>query len=113
MVRMPPEYQARHRRVLYQRGRAAEQTCVICEKQAAHWAHTHGTDPDDPQNYRPMCQSCHQRYDRSHRSDDSTCVNGHVRTEANTYINKRGFRVCRRCQADYQKAYYARKKKSD
>jgi hypothetical protein len=56
-------YYGCHRRVRKTRGRAGDLTCVDCEKQARHWAHIHGTDPTDPQNYQPMCQSCHWAYD--------------------------------------------------
>jgi hypothetical protein len=59
----PLGYFGCHRRVRTQRGRAADQTCE-CGKRARHWAHIHGTDPSDVQNYKPMCQSCHYRYDR-------------------------------------------------
>lgn len=51
-----------HRRVRKERGRAADQICA-CGKQARHWAHMHGTDPEDPQNYQAMCIPCHYKYD--------------------------------------------------
>lgn len=51
-----------HRRVRSVRGRAGDQTCP-CGNPAHDWAHIHETDPADPQNYRPMCRSCHFAYD--------------------------------------------------
>lgn len=53
-----------HRRVRTARGRAGDQVCVTCGKQARHWAHIHDTDPADVQNYQPMCQKCHWAYDK-------------------------------------------------
>ena len=57
-------YYGCHRRVRTERGRAADQACTECGRQARHWAHVHDTDPADPRNYRPMCQRCHWAYDR-------------------------------------------------
>jgi hypothetical protein len=37
------------------------------------------------------------------------CKHGHEFTAANTYINKRGNRNCRACQARAQREFYARK----
>lgn len=58
----PLGYFGCHRRVRTARGRAADQVCE-CGKRARHWAHIHDTDPADVQNYKPMCQPCHYRYD--------------------------------------------------
>lgn len=57
-----PGYFGCHIRVRKARGRASDQTCS-CGRKARHWAHTHGTDPADPQNYVAMCQKCHWSYD--------------------------------------------------
>jgi hypothetical protein len=59
----PLGYEGCHFRVRAARGRAADQFCVECGKQAQHWAHIHGTDPAEPQNYQPMCRRCHSAYD--------------------------------------------------
>jgi hypothetical protein len=58
-----PGYYGCHRRVRTERGRAADQMCA-CGSRARHWAHIHGTDPSDPQNYQAMCQKCHWAYDQ-------------------------------------------------
>jgi len=56
-------YYGCHRRVRKARGRAGDLACTDCGLPAMHWAHIHGTDPSDPQNYQPMCQRCHWAYD--------------------------------------------------
>ena len=58
-----PGYAGAHHRVYRARGRAKDQICVSCGKPARHWAWIHDTDPGDPQNYQPMCASCHHAYD--------------------------------------------------
>lgn len=60
----PPGYWGAHTRVRKARGPAKYQTCVNCGSGAQHWAHTHGTDPADPQNYQAMCARCHVAYDQ-------------------------------------------------
>jgi len=51
-------------RVGYQRGPASRLSCVGCRGVAAQeWAHIHGTDPEDTQNYAPLCIPCHKEYD--------------------------------------------------
>jgi acyl-CoA reductase-like NAD-dependent aldehyde dehydrogenase len=37
--------------------------CIECGVTAQEWAHTHGSDPNLPDNYRPMCRKCHRKYD--------------------------------------------------
>lgn len=37
------------------------------------------------------------------------CKAGHTFNESNTYITKNGYRVCRRCQNNWQKEYVARR----
>lgn len=57
-------YLARHLRVHRVRGKARDQLCVKCGKQARHWAQLHGTDGTDIHgHYQPMCVSCHFAYD--------------------------------------------------
>jgi len=48
---------------------------------------------------------------RSERATRNTCQKGHAYTPDNLYINKTsGERICRICQAEYNRAYRARKK---
>lgn len=59
-------YVAHHNRVLHARGKADH--CELraeagCRSRKYEWAHTHGTAPGDPANYRALCKSCHQIYD--------------------------------------------------
>lgn len=42
-----------------------------CVSQTYEWAHVHGTDPENPENYRSLCKSCHQIYDRQTGSDNA------------------------------------------
>jgi hypothetical protein len=68
-----PTYAGAHKRVQYEKGRAAEYPCVDCPEQADHWSYD-GLDPHeltegllsystDPHHYQPRCASCHARYD--------------------------------------------------
>lgn len=68
-----------HHRIRRVRGRAAEHQCTRCDSAAAHWAlmpdraerlltvddRTFSANPDD---YDPMCASCHRRMDMAHRA---------------------------------------------
>lgn len=56
-------YQTRHRRLKKARGRAKEYGCISCPKQAFDWAQKHGTDGESPEDYDPMCRSCHLKRD--------------------------------------------------
>lgn len=57
-------YIGKHLRVHRLRGKALDQLCVTCGKQARHWAQIHDTDGMDPyEHYQPMCVSCHFAYD--------------------------------------------------
>lgn len=60
-------YQALHMRVMRARGRASHcewrETAGCCSRKY-EWAHAHGTDPADVQNYTSLCKTCHQRYDK-------------------------------------------------
>jgi transposase-like protein len=62
-------YKAVHARLHRTRGSAdhCENGCVSSRRY--EWAHIHGTDPGDPQNYRPLCKPCHQKYDLQTGSD--------------------------------------------
>src|SRR4051794_23315069 len=40
------------------------------------------------------------------RSQQTHCIHGHEFTDANTYIDRRGFRSCRTCRRDAAKRYY-------
>lgn len=57
-------YSGCHRRVRKARGRAGDQACEQCGKPAKDWAYTHGADPANPLNYRPLCRICHFAYDQ-------------------------------------------------
>jgi hypothetical protein len=60
-------YQALHNRVTRARGNAdhcEQRPEAGCRSVKYEWAHVHGTDPGDPANYRSLCKSCHQRYDK-------------------------------------------------
>lgn len=44
------------------------------------------------------------------RSNPTDCKQGHEFTEANTYVDPRGFRVCKICRAEQSRALRARRK---
>lgn len=46
-----------------QRGRAGDQLCVDCGKQAYDWSHIHETSGESIWHYEPRCRSCHKLYD--------------------------------------------------
>lgn len=56
------EYQRVHRLVRKKHGDPIGHRC-ICGSLADHWAWIQGFDPTDPDNYWPMCRSCHSDYD--------------------------------------------------
>jgi hypothetical protein len=56
-------YSNLHTKVRRARGRADQQVCCSCGGQARDWATIHGRDGEDPEDYQPMCHSCHFIYD--------------------------------------------------
>jgi hypothetical protein len=67
-------YATAHKRVHKARGRAKDHTCAECPKVAAHWSYDH-SDPNEARDhrgmaysadisrYRPLCISCHKKFD--------------------------------------------------
>ena len=65
-----------HHRVWTKYGKAADYNCAFCYgRQAAEWAWLHGTDPESPRSYVPLCHSCHVAYDHAIRSALATVTN--------------------------------------
>lgn len=56
-------YSARHWRVYRARGKAKDQLCVDCRKQARDWSQIHGTTGLESEHYEPRCRKCHSVYD--------------------------------------------------
>lgn len=57
-------YSALHQRLRKVCGPASACTCELCPKQATQWSQIHDTDGTDLHaHYRPLCRSCHARYD--------------------------------------------------
>lgn len=56
-------YNAKHIRVRKARGLARNQVCESCPDKAAEWATIKGRDGMNPEDYMPLCRSCHQKYD--------------------------------------------------
>ena len=112
MSKSTPEYKRNHVKVRRERGPAGLLSCVDCGGPANHWSLIHDGNPADVHAYEPRCHSCHLRYDGPRgivrRYGGEACTNGHAFTEENTgYRN--GHRQCRRCHADAQARYAARK----
>jgi hypothetical protein len=75
-------YHSAHSVMTARKGRASEQACADCNKQAHHWAYMHHC-PDErrdesgaaagiawcphPEHYQPRCRTCHRQYDDSLR----------------------------------------------
>lgn len=82
----PCGYVAAHERVRKAKGSVKDYTCISCPNQALHWAYKHGSPNEqtavilkdgrswkaswsgDPNDYEPMCRTCHARFDRDHRN---------------------------------------------
>lgn len=68
---LQPRSGAMHLRIVRARGKASEYLCDSCEEGSngerwtMDWAHIHDTDPNDVNNYMPMCRKCHMLYDKS------------------------------------------------
>lgn len=106
---MKPAYTKAHRRIARLRGKATSYACVDCEKPAQEWALDHsGEDPGrvldpvlnvyystDVMRYRPMCRSCHRKYD--YLVMRTTCPHGHPYAGHNLIIEGRR-RRCRACR---------------
>lgn len=53
-------YNRAHHHTRRERGLASNYTCSDCNRPGYAWAEIHESDPVD---YKPMCQSCHIKYD--------------------------------------------------
>lgn len=79
-----PTYAGAHKRIVYDRGRAGDYTCVDCGQPAAEWSLRDDVSPDalrrgavrlktgdtiqayysvNAQDYDPRCRPCHRAYD--------------------------------------------------
>ena len=59
-------YSARHQRVKYARGSASQYPCQHCgtdDGSRYEWAQIHGTTGQSPDDYMPLCETCHEDYD--------------------------------------------------
>lgn len=69
------KYQALHNRVIRARGTANHcewRASARCVSRKYEWSHIHGTDPGDSKNYRSLCKTCHQRYDKQTGADHAS-----------------------------------------
>ena len=75
-------YMTVHQRLRRERGAASDYPCSHCDAPALDWAYDH-TDPNerpsesgpfsvDPERYKPLCRSCHQKLDATHRGKTLT-----------------------------------------
>jgi len=70
------------------------------------WANISGKYFRDISDYRPLCISCHRKYDAKDR-----CKQGHLRSKENTSFRRiDGQRFCKLCNRRYQRNYEIRKK---
>ena len=74
-------YFAIHQRLKVTRGPARQHTCTECGSRAGHWAYDNA-DPNereddggrystDLNHYRPMCVSCHRKFDFKHSKKEA------------------------------------------
>lgn len=118
-------YLDRHKRIYEVRGKAIEYYCEHCGEDAQEWAQRHNTDGENPEDYIPLCCSCHQIYD-NHWSEETRakvgatlramyedhCIANHEFDEENTRWvgpNKQ-WRQCRACARRRKREYAARKR---
>jgi hypothetical protein len=67
-------YQSVHQRIARQRGvasRCENRSALGCISEKYEWAHIHGTDPHDVDNYRQLCKSCHITYDHQRGAENA------------------------------------------
>jgi DNA-directed RNA polymerase subunit M/transcription elongation factor TFIIS len=56
-------YHVNHQMVRKERGPAWQQKCEHCGARAKQWATIHGRSGASPDDYMPLCGSCHHKYD--------------------------------------------------
>ena len=66
--------------------------------------------PEHLEAVPPRVNNLRSNSNAAKRAKQTHCRNGHPFTPANTYVTKRNQRVCRRCQADWQKDFRKRGK---
>ena len=61
-----PAYSTAHYRVISQRGKATDHSCVDCGQPANEWSYIEPSGySDSPDDYSPRCWLCHRRFDFS------------------------------------------------
>ena len=66
-----PSILALHKRLYRKYGKAAEQKCVDCPKQARDWSNETGIYSDDIKDYLPRCRKCHINKDENWKKNKS------------------------------------------
>lgn len=59
----PASYYVNHRRVRAELGPAWEYECAHCSSRAMDWATIHERSGESPDDFMPLCKSCHNVYD--------------------------------------------------
>ena len=79
--------------------------CDMCHSKSAkryEWCNLDKKYKRNREEWVQLCPSCHRIYDcafiREQIYGANACVNGHIRTVENTYINPRGHKQCRICR---------------
>lgn len=57
------DWRLAHKAVRKSRGLACSKSCEHCGRNADQWAWIHDQDPWDTTSYKPLCGSCHVKYD--------------------------------------------------
>lgn len=71
-------------------------SCDHCNKKTKllDWANISGEYKRDRNDFKVLCKSCHQYYDRRKRTH---CKRGHKFSEENVFYRPQGYRECRLC----------------
>src|ERR1035441_7311836 len=90
--------------------------CEFCngEKGRMEWAQKHGQEGSRKrEDWLRLCGKCHRKYDNNHAGErekaKTHCPQGHLYDVNNTYIDPRGWRRCRTCKDEQQKAWQSSK----
>lgn len=89
----------------YVKGNSCEE-CGTKDSKRLEWANISGKYLRERSDYKVLCTSCHRKMDLA----SDTCKNGHKYTPDTLYINKQGWRNCRKCRNASQRRYMEKKR---
>lgn len=69
-------YSGMHKWIIKHRGSAKNYKCEDCDRQAHHWLNIDHKYKRDTNDYRPLCGSCHKKYDFKHNLKFNNRIGG-------------------------------------